>query len=140
MKRLLDTNQLIVYWRRRLAEGRGLPDEPTARRWGRELTDAVGADGIVSPVYLEFVGHAVTGEELRAYRAFLDALTVLDGWHVTPADLARARVLAERVPRRRRRGRPARPRQAIDCVIRALADRLGCDVLTADVGLPQPGP
>ena len=136
MRRLLDTNQLIAYWRRRLGEGDGLPDEPTAATWGRDLAVAVGADGTVSPVYLEFVGHAVTGEELRAYRAFLTAFTVLDGWQITPDDLARARRLAERVPRRRR-DRPAKPRGAMDCLIRALADRLGCDVLTADTGLPR---
>ena len=137
MKQLLDTNQLITYWQRRQrTDVVHVPDPDIAAAWGRDLIASTGTDAIVSPVYLEFVGAARSGEELGAYRAFLDSFTVLDGWDIRPADLRRAKSLAERVPRRHRTD-PVRPRGAIDCLIRALAARHGHTVLSDDAGFPR---
>ena len=128
---VLDSRQLIAFWRRRQTDaGGGAPDAATAAGWASDLERATGTASILSVTYLEFVGGAGSGAELRAYRAFLGGLEIVDGWEVRPSDFEQARRLAERVPRDRR------PRGAMDCLIRALASRLGYAVRTGDRGFP----
>ena len=128
---VLDTQQLVAFWRKRQAEtGDRTPSPDDAAEWGRLLSRRTGTDAILSLSYLEFVGGAGSGEELRAYRAFLATLDVVDGWDVRPVDLEDARRRAERVPPSRQ------PRGAVDCLIRAVASRLGYAVRTRDRGFP----
>ena len=128
---VLDTQQLVTFWRKRqTATGDRTPAPEVAAEWGRLLARRTGTDAILSLTYLEFVGGAGSGEELKAYRAFLATLEVVDGWDMRPVDLEDARRRAERVPPSRR------PRGAVDCLIRAVAGRLGYAVRTRDQGFP----
>ena len=128
---VLDTEQLITFWnRQRDATGERTPTPDAAEAWGRLHARRTGTKAILSPTYLEFVGGARSGEELKAFRAFLATFEVVDGWEIRPIDLEGARRRAERVPPNRKR------RGAVDCLIRAVASRLGYAVRTRDRGFP----
>ncbi len=130
---ILDTNLLIGRWKRsrRLPLADYLPSD--AREWADGLIALHKTNLIVSPVYLEFVGGAVDRREMSLTLAFLERFEVADQWRIRPEDLAEARRLAERIPP----GPKPTPRGAADCLIRALAIRLRCVVLTDDRGMPR---
>jgi predicted nucleic acid-binding protein len=127
-QRILDTSFLISFWNRR----GGQPDDvEQARAWGYELVELERTNSIVSPVYLEFVCGARSQKDLIAAEAFLSSFDIRDGWDVRSADLNEARRIARRVPR------DGRPRQLGDCLIKAIANRLRCEVVTRDERFPR---
>ncbi len=130
---ILDTNLLIGQWKR----SRRLPlvgyTPSDARAWADELSKFYKTNLIVTPVYLEFVGGAIDRHEMTLTRAFLGRFEIADRGEIRPEDLMRARMLAERIPSG---PRPTR-RGAVDCLIRAIAVRLRCAVLTGDRGMPR---
>ena len=80
---------------------------------------------------MEFIAGARDAAELERMRAFLAEFVVIDHGRILPQDWKRALALAERIPS------DGRPRSALDCLIRAIADRLHYDVDTADSGMPR---
>lgn len=133
-RRALDTNVLISFWWTRAnAHGRGITVS-IARRWVEQLRELHGNARIVTPVAIEFLCGTKNGNELRLWRAFVDAFDLADQGNVTKADWALARRLAERVPRDGLR------RQMGDCLIRAICDRLHLEVVTGEKRFAGAGP
>ncbi|HEV3167934.1 MAG TPA: PIN domain-containing protein [Isosphaeraceae bacterium] len=129
---VLDTNVLVRHW------GNSRGGTPLAsfragdvQSWARRLIDNERTDAIVTPVYLEFVCGTGDQSELLLERAYLKAFMIVDKGKISAADWKEARRLAEWVPSSRR------PRNMGDCLIRAIAHRLGYDVRTFDSGMPR---
>jgi predicted nucleic acid-binding protein len=101
--------------------------------WAQELIALRNTKAIVSPVALEFLAGARTGEK-ELIRAFLGEFEIVDKGRIEETDWDRAYQYAERVPR------DGRPRGAVDCLIRAIAERLSYEVDTADEGMPDSMP
>ncbi|MEX0701908.1 MAG: PIN domain-containing protein [Planctomycetales bacterium] len=123
----MDTSILLTHWhgpraRRRTAE--------EARAWAEELVRIHRTSFIVSPVYLEFVCGAQSRGELMLAEAYLSVFEVKDNWEIRPEDLRQAARIARRVPADGSR------RQFGDCLIRAMANRLKCAVLSFDARFP----
>lgn len=129
---VLDTSVLIRHWRN-CRVGQPLIDvNPVqAEEWARKLIQIEQADSIVTPVYLEFVSGARDRTELHLARAYLKPFSILDRGTITAADWNEARRLAERIPP------SGRPRDLGDCLIKAVATRLGFEVRTFDTGMPR---
>ena len=100
-------------------------------RSAKSLLTLLRAKGIVTPVKVEFLAGARNSEELARFRLFLTSLPVVDEGRVLAQDWVCAEQLAARIPR------DGKPRQMADCLIRAIADRLNCDVITSDRGFPR---
>ncbi len=132
VRRVLDSNHLINHWRRRTAEVEASGYVP--ERWADELIDLHRTRLIVSPVYLEFLVHATSSEQVKHYERFLSKFEVLDKWQITTEDMSEALRLARWIPKSRRQ---RRPRQFGDCLIRAIATRFKCEVATADRDFPR---
>ncbi|MEZ6233190.1 MAG: PIN domain-containing protein [Phycisphaerales bacterium] len=130
--RVFDTNYLIGAWNRH-----GPPQSLTeARERAKQFLNTMGSGGILSPIRLEFLSGARTKQELRLYDAFLDQFEVLDlaakrQRGVRAEDWTEAERLVRRVPP------DGKPRHLADCLIRAIANRLGVEVLTNDAGFPR---
>ena len=130
-RELLDTNKLIKQWRRSRKRPIAEYTRTDVESWAKELIGIYQTNYILTPVYLEFVSGVVERYEMEMSKAFLSHFIVLDEGKITPEDWAEARRLAERIPRK------SRPRGAIDCLIKALAIRLRCVLLTEDLGMPR---
>ena len=130
-EKVLDTCKLIRQWKR--SRKRPLGDYTTsdAEEWAAELIELYKTNCILTPVYLEFIGGVVDRHEMELARAFLGAFSILDGGDIRPEDWTKARQLAERIPP------DARPRGAIDCLIKAITIRLKCILETDDAGMPR---
>ncbi|MEX0717327.1 MAG: PIN domain-containing protein [Planctomycetaceae bacterium] len=126
--RVLDTSVLINHWRRSRTSW---PNARETRDWALRLVDVRQTNLIFSPVYLEFNCGVQSAEELALAEAFLSVFEVKDGWDVRSDDLQEAARLARRVPRDGKR------RQFADCLIRALAIRFRCEVLSDDRTFPR---
>lgn len=145
-KRILDTNRLIQYWKRR-RNGRAIADisAEEAASWAMDMIKDLGSRGILTPVRIEFLCGAMSQKEVQLYEAFLGELEVVDQGHIIDDDWSKALQYARRV-RDQRGGRQqrvarrdrVRPRKLGDCLIRAIADRLRYDVDTADLDMPRP--
>ena len=132
-RKVFDTNVLISFWRRKRAETTIELTAIIVTAWAAELISLYDTNRIVTPVEIEFIAGATSAQDLKLYRAFLDQFVAIDGESIPSIDWQRARQLAMRVPR------DGRPRHLPDCVIRAIADRLKHDVITADGGFPHRG-
>jgi predicted nucleic acid-binding protein len=134
MKRfILDTSKLINHWRNRrsrLAEP--VTDELIAK-WAGELIDLYQTDAIVTPVAVEFLGGFTTRVELRRGEVFLSRFTCVDSLDIREQDWRKVRQIVRRTPR------DGKPRQLGDCLISAIAHRLGYRVITDDQGFPHTG-
>ncbi len=130
-RKILDTNKLISHWRhsRTLSCDQYTPAD--ARKWARKLIDIYQTNSIVTPVYLEMVGGVQDRSEMHLTKAFLDEFEIIDQGRITPEDWSKAREIAERIRT------PSRARGAIDCLIKAIAIRFGCDIETNDKGMPR---
>lgn len=125
-KRLLDTSVLVSYWHRRAPERLETVAPQQARAWAEDLIRATGSDLIVTPIYVEFVAGVRTSHELRLAVAYLAPFRILDEGNIPSRDWEEAKRLAARVPR------DGKPRQLGDCLIRAIAERLHCEILAVD--------
>jgi len=123
---LLDTSVLIAHWRKCEGDAPAAPRPDDARRWAKELIKTYGTDVVATPVVVEFLAGVRKRDELMLARAYLEDLRTIDGGNVSAEDWAAARRYAERVPQ------DGKPRQLGDCLIRAIADRLGYDAYSLD--------
>jgi predicted nucleic acid-binding protein len=130
-RRVIDTSVLCSFWHRRSA-GRRLNDVSThdVKRWAQELIEVRG-NAIVTPVGIEFLAGARKRRELELFRAFLGCFEIIDNGEISSDDWRAARRLAERIPR------DGKPRHLGDCLIRAIARRLKCEVDTSDQAFPR---
>jgi predicted nucleic acid-binding protein len=105
----LDTNVLINHWRR-FGEKNRTTD--ALRSHAEELVELQGTNLIASPVLVEFLVGARTGE-------------VLDKGDIPRQDWQEAERLAKWI-------RTNRPRKLGDCLIEAIAKRYNGDIVTGD--------
>jgi predicted nucleic acid-binding protein len=129
-KRILDTNILIGHWRRCWKKARGLIKVGDVVGWARDIIRTHETNAIATPVYLEMIAGVTGPEELRLTQRFLAEFECVDEARILRQDWQLAIRLAQRVPK------DGRPRQATDCLIRAIARRLKFDVRTRDTGFP----
>ena len=133
-KAILDTNVLISHWRKQRSKLSGRPvKKEDCAAWARELIDFRRSGAIVEPVYIEFICWARTKDELELLEEFLRYFDRVDRGRVLPEDWERAKDYARKL------GWLKLERQLGDCLIRAIADRLRADVITADRGFPKKG-
>jgi predicted nucleic acid-binding protein len=127
MGRLLDTCILIGHWQRCRSklQSRQL-DGVIVERWADELIRNYSTNKIATPVRLEFLAGTKTGTELKLADLYLKRFQVVDNGEITKRDSHHAERLARRIPRDGTR------RHLGDCLIGAIADRLGYDVITSD--------
>lgn len=85
----------------------------------------------MTPVAIEFICGVVDRHEMDLSRAYLGVFEVVDGGVIKESDWAEARRLAERIPT------DPVPRDLGDCLIRAIAIRLGYEVFSFDGGMPR---
>jgi predicted nucleic acid-binding protein len=85
----------------------------------------------LTPVVIEFLCGARDRHELDLYRAYLEQFEVVDRGIVTVADMQDAQRRACWV-----RG-DGRPRDFGDCLIAAIASRLGYGIRTSDIRLSE---
>lgn len=131
-RRILDTSMLIGHWQRSL---RREPKDLTSERvrvWARQIASLHGTRSIVTPVRLEFIAGVRSSSELDFARSFLSEFEIADDGKILEQDWRHAENLAARVPQ------SGKPRQLGDCLIRAIAHRLRCEVRTADKSFPRP--
>lgn len=98
--------------------------------WVTELAKYHKSRRIVTPVVLEFLSGATSSVELNLARTFVAGFEIADGNNVTDDDWRVARRIAERIPR------DGKPRQLGDCLIKAIASRLKCGVMSTDQRFP----
>ena len=132
MKRVLDTNKLIRHWKR-FKPADGLKTPGGARAWAERLIEFEKTDAIVTPVELELLGGDLSQNDRELTEAYLQPFRIIDQGRVLPEDWDDARRLVRRIPR----GPRPRPRGLVDCLIRAIADRLNHEVWTDDSGMPR---
>lgn len=128
---VFDTSVLIASWRRRFRGSLERVSEQKAAALADDIIDDYQINAIVTPVYLEFVAGVRTAHELKLARAFLGRLTVVDDRRILPQDWDDAQRRAQRVPRN------GRPRDVVDCLIAALAERYHYEVWSLDTGFPH---
>jgi predicted nucleic acid-binding protein len=124
-KRLLDSNVLYPYYRTQ-RRSTLQPSLAIARQWAQEYAATIGYGVIATPIYLEFLCGVTDREEMKLAIAFLDGFENIDGGRVSEQDWHRAQNYAKRIRENRK------TRQVTDCLIRAIADRLNCELLTND--------
>ena len=120
--RILDTNILINHWHRFNRRNRTASE---LRAHAEELIEFEGTNRIVSPVLIEFLVGARTGEELALYLAYLEPFEVLDRGEIPRQDWDEAKRLAQWI-------RTDRPRKLGDCLIEAIARRFNGDIVSGD--------
>ncbi|GAC1304366.1 MAG: hypothetical protein NVSMB14_12140 [Isosphaeraceae bacterium] len=128
--KILDTNVLILHWKRSREIDLKHCREDDAKQWARRLIKLEGTNRIVMPVFLEFICGVRTKHELKLTQAYLGEFTLADAGRVLPEDWKNAKQIAQRIPR------DGRPRGLADCLIKAIAGRLGMEVRTFDTGMP----
>ena len=129
-RRLLDTSVLIAHWRRCAVGSLADKGPSDAREWADDLARLHATDIVATPVLIEFLAGVRTSHELALARAYLNRLRAIDGGRIPGEDWAAARRSAERVPR------DGKPRHLGDCLIKAIAERLNCEVFSLDEGFP----
>jgi predicted nucleic acid-binding protein len=129
---ILDTCYLIGHWRQSRGK-RALEDvaEKMVVEWAGRLIEIHETDAIVTPVVLEMLCGVMSKHELELTRSYLSEFDCVDGGDVRSVDWVEAKRLASRVPR------DPEPRDLGDCLIRAIANRLGYDVFTTNTNFPR---
>lgn len=130
-RRVLDTNVLINHWGDSLG-GRHISEQSdrAVKGWARRLIKLCGTDAILARVYIEFVAGQASERQVALARAYLAEFTIVDQGMIRERDWVDALRIAERVPRDGLR------RQLGDCLIRAICNRLGYEVLTYEKRFP----
>jgi predicted nucleic acid-binding protein len=128
--RIFDTSHLIHHWKSFPKTTR--PTPANLRSWSEKLIALYGTRRIVTPVYVEMVAGVSTAEELKLTKAYLAAFKIADAGKIPKEDWDEAKRMAQRVPPK------GGKRQLGDCLVRAIAERLNCEVLTLDLRFPKP--
>ena len=126
-RRYLDTNRLIAHWRRCRKQPITEYSPADATVWARLLIRDDGTDAILTPVAIEFLCGTMNPHEPDLTRAFLDQFQIIEKGEILAEDWEQAKRFAAWVPR------DAKPRDLADCLLAAIARRLGYDPLTSDV-------
>lgn len=131
-RRILDTNRLINHWGRcRARHGPRAISTERAKSWADELIEIEDAQTILTPIYIEYLCGQTTAEKVRLAQAFLNQFKIVDRGMIQDTDWQLATRIAARV-------RPSGGRRQMgDCLIRAVADRLGFEIRTGDRGFPR---
>jgi hypothetical protein len=87
-------------------------------------------NSLLTPIYIEYVCGQGSAHEVELARAFLSGFKIADKGQILKADWEHARRIAERVPRDGLR------RQLVDCLIRALCNRLNLECFTFEKRFP----
>lgn len=130
-KRVLDTNVLIRLWRGGAPSPGPVNSLESARAAAQAWLEIEPHDVIVTPVRIEFLAGVRDREELKLADEFLAQFEVLDDGRVLPDDWKIAERLSRRVPWN------GRARDALDCLIVAICERLHADFRSEDTGLPR---
>lgn len=125
-KRLFDTSFLIDHWRAFPAERERTSE--ALRDWARQLIETHSTNFICTPVLIEILAGTRNQQDLALHRAYLSEFDVIDQRRIPATDWDKAQQLAQRVPS----DREAKARNFGDCLIRAIAERLHCEVLASD--------
>ena len=128
--RILDTNVLIDLWKGRIPEFKRVTDGKSAMSAAQEWMNPNPNDAIVTPVKLEFLGGALSKDEMKITDLFLGQFDIVDEGKILDEDWIEAERLARRIP-----FEPS-PRGMVDCLIRAIANRFNCAVKTSDLTMP----
>jgi predicted nucleic acid-binding protein len=127
-KRLLDTNILIQHFNSFPAERE--KTEGALRNWGEELVEIHSTKSICSPVIVEMLAGTRNPRDLELHRAYLSAFEVIDQRNIPSTDWQNAERFASRITDGK--GQSSKARDLGDCLIRAIAERLHCDIVTGD--------
>jgi predicted nucleic acid-binding protein len=131
-RRIIDTNRLVQSWHHyRRGRKPSEIDRMEVESWADQMSRDLGPLWILTPIEIEFLAAARTPEELLLFRAFLGKFRSADEGRILTEDWVEARRLACRTPR------DGTPRQLGDCLIRAIARRLNCEVSTNDRRFPS---
>ena len=136
--RVLDTNRLIKLWRGQLSQHarfQKVDSLSSARRTAREWRKQNPVHAIVTPVKLEFLCGIRQKEQLEWADAFLGEFELIDGGKIKDKDWKIALDLARDIRKKSREDVPKR--DANDCLIRAICDRLHAEIISDDMGMPQ---
>ena len=126
--RVLDTSCVIAWWHRHRAVCREPSD---LKQLAADLLELHAASGVIWPVRLEFLVGVRSSDELSRARVYLEAFPLLDADRgMTTKHWEEAQRSASRVPT------DGKPRDAMDCVIRAIANAANMDVESADHRFP----
>jgi hypothetical protein len=129
---VLNTSVLIRCWNAH--PGRTPLSQLTERQtrgWARDLAKTYDTHSILTPIEGEMLAGTQSAEELRLTTALIGEFKSIDEGRILHQDWAEALRLAKRVPRNRA------PRQLVDCLIRAIANRLGYDAESHDAWFPR---
>jgi len=131
-RRILDTNILINFWGDQ-TKGRKSKDiaPRDARKWAKQLVKLQATNGVLTPIYIEYICGQSTAHETKLAREFLDEFEIVDEGKILDQDWEDAKRIAQRIFRDGKR------RQLGDCLIRAICNRLRLDVLTVDRRFPN---
>lgn len=129
MRRVMDSNVVIDLWRGRHPSPARVRTQADARRAASAWLALHPGDGLITTVRLELLAGGRDKAEVELTEYFLDQLPILDN-RVLPEDWTLARRLAKRTPF------GDEPRDAVDCLIRAVCKRLRAVLATSDTGVP----
>lgn len=127
--RVIDTNIVLDIWHGRSPSKIKARSESTVKEAAKTWLKENPGDMIVTPVKLEILGGVNDKEELRLTDLFLSHFKLLDQGKVLQQDWREAERIARRV-----RG-TGRKRDAIDCLILAICNRLDVEFYTQDTGV-----
>jgi predicted nucleic acid-binding protein len=130
--KILDTNVLINHWNRFSEQERRTPDGLKAH--AEELIEVQGTKLIVSPVLIEFLGGALTSNELALYQAFLAPFEVLDKGNIPRPDWEEARRFAQRIKNK------GRKRKLGDCLIQVGEGESSAELWQTEVPVQREAP
>lgn len=130
--RVIDSNILLALWHGRFPSPTKVKvrTKPTAQLVAGAWLKLNPGDGGLTPIRLELVGGSLDRDAVRLTDYFLDLFPLFDDGDVRREDWDAAARLARRVPFE------PRPRGAMDCLIRAICQRLRLDLETQDTGVP----
>ena len=127
-KRIFDTTYLMLHWKTFPKTTRRTTEN--MRSWAEKFISQYGSRRIVTPVYIEMVAGVTSSDELKLTHAYLDPFEIVDEGKIPKGDWDEAKRMAQRVAPN------GGKRQLGDCLVRAIANRLNCDVLTSDRRFP----
>jgi predicted nucleic acid-binding protein len=132
-RRILDSCKLIKQWQRCYRRHTGKLAERDITRWANELVELYETNWILAPVAVEFLAGFTSRKELEWGERFLRSFYWVDERNIPPEDWDTVYRLVRRIRS------DNKTRQLGDCLIRAIARRLKCEIETDDRGFPRGG-